>query len=70
MKFELGFTINCDSTIQMSSNWCRKLKMVQQTKMSKEKQRMTENNTEKHKCFNINVTQGAENVNTNNGCCP
>jgi len=31
---------------------------------------MNENNTEKErKSFNINVTQGAENVNTNNGCC-
>jgi len=29
----------------MSSNWCRKLKMVQQMKMSKEKQRKNENNT-------------------------
>jgi len=27
----------------MSSNWCRKLKMVQQTKMSKEKQGKNEN---------------------------
>jgi len=33
--------------------------MVQQTKMSKEKQGKNENNIEKHKCFNINVTQGA-----------
>jgi len=44
--------------------------MVQQTIMSKEKQGMNENNTKKRKCFNINVTQGVENVNTNNGCCP
>jgi len=28
MESELGFNINCDSTIQMSINWCRKPKLV------------------------------------------
>jgi len=35
MQFKLGFNRNCDSTIQMSTNWFRKPKMVQQTKMCK-----------------------------------
>jgi len=37
MEFELGYNINCDSTIQMSTIWCRKPKMVQESKMCKER---------------------------------
>jgi len=36
MESELGFNINFDLTIQMSANWCRKPKLVQESKMCKE----------------------------------
>jgi len=37
MEFELGFNINFDSTIQMSTKWCKKPKLVQESKMCKER---------------------------------
>jgi len=37
MESELGFNKINDSTIQMSTNWCKKLKLVQEMKMCKER---------------------------------
>jgi len=37
MKFELGFTINCDSTIPIGTKWCRKLKLVRNENVQREK---------------------------------
>jgi len=60
---------NCNSTVQMTSNWYWKLKIVQQTKLASDNRRTTKTATKKRKCFNINVTQTVENVNTTSMWC-
>jgi len=44
---------------------CKLSKNVQGKKMCN-----NENSNQKQKCFNINVTQGVENMNTSSMCCP
>ena len=64
------WNINCNSTVQMTSNWYWKLKMVQQTKWARNNGRTTKNSHQKRNCFNINVTHSVESVNTSNNWCP
>jgi len=61
---------NCNSTVQMTSNWYWKLKMVQQTKWARDKRRTTKTATKKMKMLQYKVTQTVENVNTTSMCCP
>jgi len=70
MESELGFNINFDSAIQMSANWCRKPELVQESKMCRKERGNNKKNNQKWEYFNINVTQGVENVNTSSMCCP